>query len=465
MTKKAANDYAKLRRDVRSDWVQWIRERDEPKYASKKPEALSDLVVLDLSYANMGGLYCSTLLGDWGADVIRVEPPEGDFARTFSPYGEMVNGTGISYLVEGRNKHSTTLRLENTKGKELFKSLVAKADVLIETFKTGVMDDWGLGYETLKEINPRLIYCSMYGYGQFGSDANCGKSSYDNTDQARSGVQQTCGEVLMEGETYDSCPYAIPTRLGGWDAWYEGGINAFLGIMAAVYYRSKTGEGQAIDVTASEAFARNIGFDFSRYASRGTVAQRFGSYDQAVWLYAFLPSTDGGVFLGCVSFRLWEALMDVVSEDDETKDFKDKWGPEAGYDSVLKLLPREVQLAVYKDLEKWTSKRSSEEMIQIAVEYEKNGRLAPVTFACGKIEQLKDVPTRENWFERGLFQEVNDPYYGKILMVNNPFKMTESPPRLKWVCRSVGADNESIYAKYLGLGPSEISRLRNEGVM
>ena len=143
----------------------------------------------------MPGCYCSSMLAEFGAEVIRIEPPEGDFIRTCTPYGMLHKGEGLNYLTEGRNKSHITLNLREPEGREILKALVAQADILIETFLPGVMDEWGIGYEQLKEINPRLIFASITANGQFGPLSRSRMPDYDNIAQARSGIQAATGEV------------------------------------------------------------------------------------------------------------------------------------------------------------------------------------------------------------------------------------------------------------------------------
>ncbi|MCJ7803955.1 MAG: CoA transferase, partial [Desulfobacterales bacterium] len=236
-------------------WPDWVRERDNPRIAHTKPEALDDITVLDLSYKSFAGCYCSSLLAEFGAEVLRIEPPEGDFIRTCTPYGMLYKGEGLNYLSEGRNKFHISLDLKKPEGREILKGLVGQADVLIETYRPGVMDDWGIGYEQLGEINPRLIFASITGYGQFGSMSRSRMPDYDNITQARSAVQYTTGEVIPEGKSYDECPWAVPTKAGPWIGWVQAGTFMAVGILAALYWRGMTGEGQALDVATAEAYA------------------------------------------------------------------------------------------------------------------------------------------------------------------------------------------------------------------
>src|SRR4030042_2493063 len=235
-----------------------IRDRDNPAIAHTKPEALEDITVLDLSYKSYAGCYCSSMLAELGAKVLRIEPLEGDFIRTFTPYGMLHKGEGLNYLTEGRNKHHITLNLKEAEGREILKALAAKADVLIETYKPGVMDRWSIGYEQLKKLNPKLVFASITGFGQFGPMSHSRMPDYDNIAQARSGVQSATGEVMPEGKSYDEYPWAVPTQAGPWIAWVQPGTFMAVGILAALHWRKTSGRGQALDVATAEAYARFV---------------------------------------------------------------------------------------------------------------------------------------------------------------------------------------------------------------
>ena len=201
----------------RAKWAEWadhIKSLDDPATNFEKPEALDDLIVIDVSSRSMAGCYCSSLLAELGAETIRIEPPGGDLVRTYSPDGIMNKDTGFAYLQEGRNKFHITLDLETEKGREMFKSLAGQADVVIETYPAGRMDEWGIGYEELSKLNPRLIFASISPFGQFGPESNRKQFDYDNVAQARSSIQYQTGEFLTDGKTYDDMPWAVPTKAG-----------------------------------------------------------------------------------------------------------------------------------------------------------------------------------------------------------------------------------------------------------
>ena len=192
----------------RPEWAEWadrIKSLDDPAKANEKTEALDDLVVLDISTRSMAGCYCSSLLAELGAETIRIEPPGGDLVRTYSPSGIMYQGTGLAYLAEGRNKYHITLDLEAEEGQEIFKSLISQVDILIETYPKGTMDEWGMGYDELNKINPRLIFTSITAFGQFGPESDRRQYDYENVAQARSGFSIQQEKYCLKGKLLRKC--------------------------------------------------------------------------------------------------------------------------------------------------------------------------------------------------------------------------------------------------------------------
>ena len=438
-------------------WADWIKERDDPKTAGAKPEALDDITILDLSFNSFAGNACSSMLAEFGAKVLRIEPPEGDFIRTCTPYGILHKGVGLNYLSEGRNKFHITLDLDKPGGRQMLKSLVAQADVLIETYKPGKMDDWGIGYEALKEINPRLIFASITANGQFGPLSGSRMSDYDNIIQARSANQYDTGEMLPEGMCYDERPWAIPTKAGPWIGAVQAGTFMAVGILAALHWREMTGEGQALDVASAESYASLEDWASIWYQGAGVVNERFGSLNTGGWLYCFAPTKDGAVFLGGLRLEMWQAFADMVGKWDE-------WGA-ASWKDLASFSAKEEQLKWAELVFAETRKYTNEQLVDMSLEYTRNGRLSPITPVvapvCSPDETLQDA----NWLERGIFAPVLDPVYGEIIVAQEQYKLTETPIRTKWVCRPVGYDNEHIYLKYLGLGPRKLKELKEVGII
>ncbi len=446
-----------LEKAKQTEWAERIRSLDDPATASRKPEALDDLVVLDLSSRSMAGCFCSSLLAELGAETIRIEPPGGDIVRTYSPNGIMHKDTGLAYLQEGRNKYHVTLNLETEEGREMLRSLAGQADVLIETFPAGTMDAWGIGYDALSQLNPRLIFASLTAFGQFGPESGRQQYDYDNVSQARSGIQYATGEILPEGKTVDEMPHAVPTKAGPWIAWATSGTFGAVGILAALFHRTMTGEGQAIDVATPEAYERFNDYGLHWYGDQGVINERFGNLDACLWLYGFYPTQDGGVFLGGLRLEMWKALVDMLGKWDE-------WGAD-DWTTLAPFMKKDWQLKYQAMINPLTSHYTSEELTNKSIDYAKSGRLAPITPVVAEIVPPWKTMQDENWQERGIFTPVQDPIYGSIVCAQAQWKATETPPRTKWVCRPVGYDNGFVYLKYLGHGPVRLKELEEKGII
>ncbi|MFQ5897351.1 MAG: CaiB/BaiF CoA transferase family protein [Candidatus Methylomirabilia bacterium] len=426
-------------------WAEWAQAATDPTNAKEKPEALDDLLVLDCSYGSLAGSFCSSLLAEFGAEVIRFEPPEGDLARHFTPWGLLQEGTGLGYLPEGRNKFHVTLNLRHAEGQELFRALARRADVLIETFLPGMMEGWGIGYRQLRELNPRLLYCAVYTYGQFGSKAASGKPPADVVDQALSGITSFTGEPEpAEGPA----PYAVPTRQGSWFGWYAGGAYAAFGTLVALRYRRLTGQGQFLDVSPAEAAMRFADFNCLWYHAEGQSRERLGNLDIAVYPYTYFRCKRGFVFIAGFLDPNWAALTEIMGRPD----LRDR------YPTIRRRL--EHAREIHPEIEAWTARHTFEEILDQVQRYQGGG-----VVATGPVNEPRETVAEAHWWERGVFQRFRDPYYGEMLIQNPPWKMTATPPRVKWLCRPVGADTAAIYGKYLGLGPSRLATLRDSGVV
>ncbi len=432
-------------------WVDWIREADDPKKNHLKPEALDDLLVLDVSQGNIGGLFGSSVLAEFGADVIRIEPPGGDIARKFTPFGHMHKGTGLGYLVEGRNKFHITLNLETPEGQECFKSLAAQADIVIESFKPGVMDSYGLSYRHLKEINPRLIYSCIYTYGHFGPEAGCGKPDYDIIDQARSGVMAVTGEPEEEDGPH---PWTVPTKEGNWMGWYCGGAWLAFGILVAIHHREATGEGQMVDVAPPEAEMRFCDYHIQYYHATKKVRGLAGAHDSAVFPYTIIKTKDGYNFIAGFSDPNWEGLTNIMQNPELRQRFP----------TIFDRLKKENQAQIHQEIEKWSSQYTGDELLDKVQDYVVNRR-GPGTVATASMTDIRQTFEDEVWWERGVFETCMDPHYGDVAYQAPPWKMTLTPARVKWLCRPVGGDNEYIYSRYLGVGKEKLKEWKRKKIV
>ncbi len=441
---------------IHREYAKWAYTETNPLDIHKKPEALDDMLVIDASYGSFAGLFASSILAEMGAEVIRIEPPEGDIARKMSPYGMMIKDTGLPYLVEGgRNKFHITCNLETEEGQKLFKRLVSKADVLIETFKPGYLASKGLGYKELSEDNPGLIYCAIHSYGHFGEDAeNFGNQpDYDIIAQARGVVMSITGEPDLDPEVPEK--YKRPLRHGNWMGWYVGGGWAAFGISTAMLVKRKTGKGQFIDCSPSEGLLSISNYAIQYFHMSGNEMPRAGNYDYAVFPYTYVKCKDGYTFISGFTDPNWAALCDIMNRPDLKEQFP----------TIKERLTPENQPKIQHEIEKFTTNYTSEEILNMVNEYSKRPDKKG-TVVTGRLETPKEVLERDHWKERMTFVEINDPYYGKLLVQNSSFKaMTLTPGRIKWLCRPIGADNEFIYQKYLGIGKTTLSEYKEKGIV
>jgi crotonobetainyl-CoA:carnitine CoA-transferase CaiB-like acyl-CoA transferase len=432
-------------------WPEYARALTDPTHARERPEALDDLLVLDCSRANFAGLFASSILAEFGATVLRIEPPGGDPARAFSPEHRRQGDSGLAYLVEGRSKHHVTLDLDAPEGRLLLRRLAAQADVLIEAFRPGQMDGWGLGYRQLSQLNPRLVYVAISTYGQFGPRAASPIPDYDLTDQALSGVVHITGEP--EGPE-GPAPHAVPTRQGSWASWYVGGAWAAFSAVVALAWRGRSGQGQLCDVSPAEGEMRMTDYGLHWYHSHRQVWERTGAFNISVFPYTLIRTKDGYSFIAGFSDVNWTGLTNIMGRPELKERFP----------TVRDRTAADKQPAIHGELEAWSRDLTSQEVLDRVMDYMLNKR-GPGTVASAKVNSPADTLAESHWWERGVFHKIEDPHYGTLLLQMPPWKMSRTPPRVKWACRPVGADNLAVYTRYLGLGPSELARLAERGVI
>lgn len=436
-------------------YARFVYNETNPDDVMRKPEALDDVTVLDMSYGNFAGLFASSILAELGAEVIRIEPPEGDIARKMTPYGIMVKDAGLAYLTEGRNKFHVTLNIESEEGRDILKKLVKKADVLIESFKPGYMDSLGVGYRQLREINPGLIYCAVNTYGQFGKDAEerANQPDYDLTDQARGVVMSVTGEPDLDPEVPDE--YKKPLKHGNWMGWYVGGAWAAFGILLAMLYKRKTGKGQLIDAAPPEGMLAISNYLMQYFHLTKKKMVRAGNFDYAVFPYTYVKCKDGYTFMSGFTDPNWAALCEIMNRPDLQQQ----------YPTIKERLNPENQPKIQHEIEKFTMNYTAAELLEIVTEYsrrpDKKG-----TVVTGRLNAPKEVLDIEHFKVKRMFVKLKDPHYGEVLVPNSTLRfMSKTPGRVKWVCRPIGADNEYIYGKYLGISGKKLEKLKEKGIV
>jgi CoA:oxalate CoA-transferase len=434
------------------DWINWAKANTDPEKAYDKPEALAGTLVIDAGYGSFAALFASSLMAELGARVIRIEPPEGDIARKMTPFGESVNGTGLPYLIEGRNKEHITLDLQKDEGRNIFKRLAAKADVLIETFTPGAMNDMGLGWEEIQNLNPNLVYVSIHSCGQEGELADkarhAGWRCYDIIAQALSGFISTTGIP----ESMDAFPEhtRVPTKMGNWMGWSAGGAFAALSTMAALIFREVNGKGQFIDVSPAEALMNLNNYALHFYHLTGVAQERSGNIEPAAHPYCYVRCKDGMLFLAGYADPNWKALCSIIDRPDLVEKYpfiKDRTDP-----------PKAIEIVA--ELEKFTLQKTREELVALWLAYK-----GPGVTVAGEILKPDETIKLSHWYERKALVKIRENPWGELLVQGMPVKMSETPPRIKWVCRQVGADNEFVYLDLLGFDKRKLASLQTGGVI
>ncbi len=407
-----------------------------------KPEVLSDILVLDASQANFSGIIAASFFAEFGAEVIKIEPPEGDPARRMTPYGAKANGVGIPFLMEARNKKYLELDLETAAGRKDFNKLAAKADVIIETYPAGQTDNWGIGYRQLSQANPGLIYIAITPYGQYTDRAKEFRNMPDSdiTSQAASGLAANIGDPDLSPE-----PYNWPFRAGAWIGWYTSGLEAALGGAIALTYKANTGEGQMIDVATADAYASLVGYPVFIGYTWEKARPRLGRHDFTLYPYGFWRSKDGIVAIAAPRDHDFRALLKIL----KLWKIEDDW--RFTFDRITDILEQIEKL--YGLIEAETVKYTSDELIKKALEY--SIKAARSKWRGGGVPIIMKVPTpseamqNPHWKIRNSFQEIEDKKLGKFIIPTNFIKMSESPPRVKWISCGIGQDNRYIRQKYL----------------
>lgn len=412
-----------------------------------RPEVLEDVMVLDASYANFSGIIAASFLAEFGAEVIKIEPPEGDPSRKMTPFGKNVKGVGIPFMVEGRNKRYMTLDLKNSeKDRKDFAKLAQKATVVIETFPAGEMDSWGIGYRQIVEKNPGLIYIAITPYGQYTEKARefVNLPDSDITVQAGSGLAAQIGDPITEPE-----PYNWPLKAGMWMGWYVTGLSAALGGTMALVYRQSTGEGQMIDVAGMDAYSSMTGFPASIGYTWENARPRIGVLDFILYPYGHWKCKDGYVAIAAPRDHDFRALIKILGMWGRTGEFESDWRYTS--DRIPDILDQAMIL--HRAIEEKTMMYTSDELVKKALNYAR--KAARSKWRGGGVPIIMKVMTpdktmeNKQWEIRKSFKEVEDETVGKYVITSGFVKMSESPPQVKWVSCDIGKDNEYIRTKYL----------------
>jgi len=426
---------------VRPSWAEWIRAAEDPARVADKPEALDDLLVLDLSHGHYGALLTATYLAELGAEVIKVEPPGGDPAREWGPADARPQGEGLAFLAEARNRYHVTLDVTRRDGRRLLKGLAARADILIEGFAPGYLDRLGLGYRQLVPLNPRLVYVACSADGHWGPRAKGQPAEYDLIDQALSGLLHITGN-----------PDEPPVKVGSWISAYAQAAWATVGALAAIHWRERSGRGQMVDVTGAEALMRYLEYTVLLYHASGEIRGRTGLYELAVFPYTFLRVKDGWAFIAGYTDPNFGAICRIMGRPELARDPR--------FDTTLERTEPANEVALRDEIQRWAIDYTADEILAKVL-----ADPGPGVVVFGPMNPPSRTLGEAHWWERGCFKRVADAIYGDLLLHMPAWRMTRTPPRLKWPCRPAGYHDAHVLQRYFGLGPGQLAELRRKRVI
>lgn len=401
------------------------REVEEP-----KPRALEGMVVLDATQI-MAGPFCALLLADMGADVIKVEHPDGgDDTRRMGP--PFIAGESAAFLAMNRNKRSVALNLKAEDGKDLFRRLARRADVLVENFRPGTMERLGLGYEALREVNPGMIYCSISGFGQTGPYRLRG--GFDLVAQGMSGLISCTGH-----------PGGPATKVGVPISDLNAGIYAAYGILGAYIHRLRTGRGQRIDTSLLEGAIAYTFWESAIFFATGKNPEPMGSAHRLNAPYQVFRTKDSSLSLGAANQSTWERLCQAIGRPDLVADprFRENAARIERYQELATILEEVFQQDTTAN---WLS------------------RLEQAGVPAGPIYNLAQVYEDPHVRAREMVVELEHPVAGPIRHIGIPVKLSDSPGRITRPAPTLGQHTDDVL-EWLGLDTPAITRLRESGVV
>ena len=386
---------------------------------------LVGLKVLDFTRV-YSGPYCTMLLGDLGAEIVKVEMPEcGDETRRFLPFKNDESGY---YMYLNRNKKGITLDLKSSAGREIALKLAQWADLLVENFSPGTMGRLGLGYEEVRKVNPQIIYASISGFGQTGPLRE--KGAYDAVVQAMGGLAGVTG-----------FPDRPPVKTGPSIADANAGVHAAFGIVAAVYHRQRTGEGQYIDVSMMDALFSVLENFVVLYTLTGENPERAGNENLASAPFDTFPTRDDYVAIATANDRLFLKLALAMEMPDLPKDERFATNP----------LRKKNYAALRPIITEWTRSRTTEEIVCLL-----DGCKVPAS----PILSIRELVEHPQIKEREMLVEMDHPVAGKISVPGFPVKLSATPGTIRTPAPVLGQHTEEVLRTIVGLSEQNIQELK-----
>lgn len=393
-------------------------------------QALSGIRVVDLTRV-MAGPYCTMLLGDLGADVVKIERPgAGDDTRSWGP--PFIDGISAYYLCVNRNKRSMTLDLKHPAGQEILWRLIEQADVLVENFSPGTVERLGFGYQAVRSRRPQIVYCSISGFGQTGPGKD--RTAYDQIVQGMSGLMSVTG-----------FPDGVPTRFGVPIADIAAGMFAAYAIVAALFHRQRTGEGQYIDTSMLGGQVALLTYQAGIYFATGETPRRTGNAHPIVAPYQTFSTADGYVNIAAGNDAIFARLCRALGLEHLLED--PRFQTNAGRITNLPALVESLEAAL-------KTYRTSEVVAM----------LDAADVPCGPIYTVPEVFADPQVQHLELRQRVPHPALGEVDQLGFPYRFSASPAAIRRHPPLLGEHTEEVLAE-VGYSPAEIARLREAGAV
>lgn len=420
---------------AREEYFKWAEALLDPAKTFEKPEALADIKIVELCTLILGPSLPS-YLSELGATVFKVElPGAGDTMRSLTPFAHFFRGCALGWLKEARNKYHLAIDVRVPEGKEVFRDLVKRSDVVVENLRAGTMDRWGIGYRQLREVNPGIIYIALNGFGQWGPYLE--RPSYDAIAQSESGMAWITG-----------FPDKLPLKSGIWLADYFGGLMGAAGVLGALAYRDKTGKGQFIEYSQAENLMRVMDWTWLYQHFTGKQRERYGNRDVSICPSDIFQCKDEMVGIGAATQAQFAGLCKAMGKSELAGDSR--------FANHLDRLQEENAVALLDIIRQWAVGKTYAEIDQLACQ---NG------FGAHKVCNGKDHFHDEHLIKRNFTYTVHDPIYGDVVEEGIVPKLSETPGRIKWVGKPVGFDNEYVLKLFLGMKTDRIKGLKERNII
>ena len=391
---------------------------------------LEGVKVLDLTRV-LAGPYCGMMLADMGAEVIKIEMPgRGDDSRKNAP---IVNGESAYFMNLNRNKRGMTLNLKSDEGKEIFREMVKKSDIVIENYRPGVMDKLGLGYEDLRKLNPAIIYGAVSGFGHYGPYSK--RAGYDIVGQAMSGLMSTTG-----------WPDTPPTRTGTAISDVLGGLSVTVGVLAAYCNRLKTGEGEKVDVSLVDSTVSALEIINMIYLCEGRIPTRIGNRYEAIYPYDSFVAKDGMAIIACGTDNLNGKFKEVD---------KDERLNEERFDSNVKRVKNHA--ALKEIVEDWTKDKNIDDIVDILLAA--GIPAAPINTIDRVVKDPHIAGARE------MFVDLPHPVAGQMKVTGNQLKFTNKKISIDRPAPTLGQHTYEILEEFCGYDKTKVDELATANVL